>query len=127
MSKSLEALRKLTPMLPALVLPLPSGNLSYKMDAGECVTRSLLNNGNVAVAHTVFSEGAIFPLHIHDIEFEIIVIISGSLRWEVGEEEFHLSPGSYGYVHPGVAHSAVADVETEIIAITVPAAGGYPK
>ena len=45
------------------------------------------------------------PMHIHPGQIEIFHIVSGRLRFQVGEETLEVGPGGHAVVPAGVAHA----------------------
>ena len=45
------------------------------------------------------------PLHLHQTEDEVFIIIEGAFRFQLGEEERHMSPGESLLAPKGVPHT----------------------
>jgi mannose-6-phosphate isomerase-like protein (cupin superfamily) len=56
-----------------------------------------------------------FVWHHHELEDELFLVVSGSLRIEFRDRAVTLGPGEMLVVPRGVEHRPVAEVETEII------------
>jgi mannose-6-phosphate isomerase-like protein (cupin superfamily) len=50
-------------------------------------------------------EGHAPPLHVHQHETESFYIVSGTVRFRVGEDEFERGPSDFVYVPEGTAHA----------------------
>lgn len=127
-----DALRKLweitetLPDVPSLGEVFKTSHVQNLMDCGQFYTVSLFNIPNVAVARGVIKEGCIFPEHNH-LEKEYTLIYKGKVLISVGENKRVLNVGDYFVTNPEVPHSAIALLDTEYIAITVPSSNDYPK
>ncbi|HSV98177.1 MAG TPA: cupin domain-containing protein [Spirochaetota bacterium] len=62
----------------------------------------------VMVTFVDLGEGAVVPEHSHPHE-QITVVISGKLRFRVGEEETVMGPGEVVTIPSGIRHAAVAE------------------
>ncbi|RPI96097.1 MAG: cupin domain-containing protein [Spirochaetales bacterium] len=62
----------------------------------------------VMVTFVDLGEGAVVPEHSHHHE-QITVVISGKLRFRLGEEEALMGPGEAVTIPSGVRHAAVAE------------------
>jgi quercetin dioxygenase-like cupin family protein len=61
--------------------------------------------GAFSLAHGEFSPGAGGPPHRHTRESEAFHIVSGEMRFEVGDDTFDSGPGSVVYLPVGVPHA----------------------
>jgi quercetin dioxygenase-like cupin family protein len=100
--------------------------VEYEMDKGMAVAFGLWKQKKIAVSRTIFSSGSLFPEHSHN-EKEFIIVYEGHLDIIVEGKTTSLTPGDTITICPGQAHSAKAIVDTKVIAITVPAAEGFPE
>ena len=99
--------------------------IEYDMERGTAIAFGLWKQTEVAVARVFFSAGALFPEHSHN-EKEFLICFEGHLRLTVDGKIIDLTPQDELTICPGQAHSAEAVVDTRVIAITVPAAEGFP-
>jgi mannose-6-phosphate isomerase-like protein (cupin superfamily) len=102
----------------------------WEFEGKQVKAWSLKNIPEVAVAEAVLPAGVEFPIHKHD-ESEILICFSGRADCVVqcgadGEAIVPLTPGKCVYLLPKVAHCIRAKEETRFIAVTVPAAPGFP-
>jgi quercetin dioxygenase-like cupin family protein len=100
--------------------------IEYEMEKGAAISFGLWKQESIAVARTFFSGGSIFPEHSHN-EKEFIVVYEGQMDITIEEKTTALTAGDMIVVCPGQAHGAVAVGDTRIIAITIPAAEGFPE
>jgi quercetin dioxygenase-like cupin family protein len=81
-------------------------------DFGGDILRLLLgsehSNGTVTIIEGTVHEGGP-PLHIHDAEDEIVVVVEGVLTFRVGEQSGALAPGEVLWFPRGIPH-AVANL-----------------
>jgi len=128
MSDSLDRLKNLTPSLPSLpsmILSEGRGHvIEYRTDDGVSVAVGLHKSGDVAVCRAVNSAGY-FPEHSHQ-EHETVVIVEGVAIYHLPDGDIEIGPGQSIYIAPDVPHSTTFVVTTRLIAITVPAAEGFP-
>ena len=108
-------------------LPIINGvkYVEYACEGGTAKSRGLYKDRDVAVARTLIPEGVTFPKHLHG-EREWCIVISGELETDVGGEKGVIKDGEYFVAEPGVPHGVLAIKDTWIIAVTVPAAEGFP-
>ena len=100
--------------------------IEYEMEKGTAIAFGLWKQKDVAVSRTFFSGDSIFPEHSHN-EKEFIIVYEGQMNVTVEGKIITLTPGDLVTICPGQAHSAEAVVDTRIIAVTVPAAEGFPE
>lgn len=77
--------------------------------------------GQLAMFRSSAPAGSASPVYVHSKEDEILVLLSGSAIYWVGEHRYELSSGGLVLVPRGVpmAHRIIADAE--ILAVTAPA------
>jgi quercetin dioxygenase-like cupin family protein len=73
----------------------------------DFLSRKLVTGKNVMMAYLYLNKGAVVPEHHHESE-QISYIISGALRFKVGEEDFVLNAGETIVIPSNVPHSAYA-------------------
>lgn len=84
------------------------------------VTRTTRQAEQATLASYEFEPGAEFPIHSHPEE-QIIVILTGSVEFEVGGELQPLGPGETSVVAGGVEHGLRAGPEgAKFLAVLVP-------
>lgn len=104
----------------------PANYVRFKVDFGSAYAYGLKKTKAVAVADLSITAGTDFPLHPHD-EIEHHILYKGKVRFHCeGRESVLMSPGDCITVAPGLQHGGTAIEDSEIICITVPAAGGFP-
>ena len=61
--------------------------------------------GALSVLEFTDSAGHAPPLHVHENEEEVWIVLDGKIRFFVGDQKFDLEPGQVAYGPRGVAHS----------------------
>jgi mannose-6-phosphate isomerase-like protein (cupin superfamily) len=61
--------------------------------------------GRLGVALVTQPPGVATPLHVHTNEAEIFYLLDGAMDYHAGGEEFHLYPGCFLHLPPGVPHA----------------------
>ena len=94
---------------------LPAGTSLEELDMGGGSVLSLVvtgeqSDGRVLVLSGVVHEGGP-PLHVHDDEDEVVVVLEGELAYRVGQDEGVLTPGGVLWFPRAVPH-AVAQTGT---------------
>ncbi len=104
--------------------------VEYETVEGRITGYGLLNEENVAIQKIFSSKGSKLEYHIHKVK-EWLIVIEGKYSIVIdkgqGAESIVLHHGESVYMEPGTCHSAEALEDTWIIAITVPADGGFPN
>ncbi|BBH67872.1 hypothetical protein ACTI_45570 [Actinoplanes sp. OR16] len=72
--------------------------------------------GSLSVMEFTDAAGHAPPLHVHDNEEEVWIVLDGRIRFFVGGETFDLEPGQVAYGPRGVAHSYLVRSETARLA-----------
>jgi quercetin dioxygenase-like cupin family protein len=103
-----------------------SNVVEYEMDKGTAIAFGLWKQPNIAVSRTFFSGGSLFPEHSHN-EKEYLIVYQGQLDVTVEGKIISVTSGDTITICPGQAHSAEAIGDTRLIAITIPAAEGFPE
>ena len=76
----------------------------------EGVAGRVVSGERVTFAVIELDPGTIVPEHVHENE-QIGVLVAGSLRFRVGEEERELQAGATWCIPPNVPHHVVAGAE----------------
>jgi len=135
---NLIKLEQLTPKLPPPLSSFVSkshqshaASVEYEVENGVAFGFNLWNIKKVAIQRAFMSRGAVFPTHQHD-EVEILIVYEGKLS--VNKEHARecsnvneLQVGQCVRFSSGESHSVTALENTHMIAITIPAAEGYPE
>ncbi|MFF4137981.1 cupin domain-containing protein [Streptomyces mirabilis] len=66
---------------------------------------STATGGAVSVLEFTDSAGHAPPLHIHEDEEEVWIVLDGKVTFFVGDQKYDLEPGQVAYGPRGVAHS----------------------
>lgn len=86
------------------------------------------DNGAVTAVEFVQPKGFGPPLHCHDDEDEIVVVLEGEIAFRSGDTESVGRAGSIAYLPHGVPHSfQVLSDEARMIAITATVNGAKPR
>lgn len=99
--------------------------IEYDVGAGTCFGIGLLKRDDVAVQQAFMSSGTRFPTHQHD-EIEYLIVHHGRLVVWVGGNQKDIGFGMSVRFNPGEPHTVEAQEDTWMIALTLPAASGYP-
>jgi quercetin dioxygenase-like cupin family protein len=94
----------------------PTGELTYFLStAAE-------TDGKVTVFDSYFPKGSGVPWHIHKLDEELFLVISGKYQIGVGDEEFELGPGEMAIAGIGVPRAFWATTDdARLIVINAPA------
>ena len=121
-----DKLKELTTKLPSLILKEDRNLIEYESKVGSICGFGLLSEPAVAVQQMVLSDGAIFPPHVHDREIEYGIVYKGSLNVTIDDESRTIGAGDVIKFEKGEVHSAVAEGEVRLIAVSIPRIDGYP-
>jgi len=131
--KKLKELTHTLQPLPLLVKSEEMDRIDYNIYDGISFALNLMNQRNVAVSNCFISKGAMFPKHDHQ-ETELLIVYDGSLYVEICNDvndtcyfKNTINVGEVVYFEAGEKHIIKALEDTWMIAITVPAAEGYPS
>ena len=99
---------------------------TYDVENGTCWGEGIINEDEFAIQKSFMSEGAIFPVHAHS-EYEILIVISGCIvaYFDGGHKE--ASEGDVIYFEQDQEHKVIAQRDTWLFGITIPAEEGYPN
>lgn len=73
-------------------------------------------HGTISVVEFTDSAGHAPPMHIHDGEEEVWIVLDGKVTFFVGERRFDLEPGQAAHGPRGVAHSYLVRSQTARLA-----------
>jgi quercetin dioxygenase-like cupin family protein len=92
---------------------LPSGESLEDLDMGGGSTLSLKVTGEQSDGLVTVLEGVVLsggpPLHVHQAEDEVVIVLDGELDYQVGEERGALTAGGFLWLPRQVPH-AVANL-----------------
>ena len=83
------------------------------------VERRFLTASRVTVARFTLARGAVVPSHTHENE-QVSYIVSGAVRFQVGDESFVVRGGETIQIPPNVTHSVETLEDSEAIDIFSP-------
>lgn len=128
MNDNLRKLEELTAKLPNLVDAFGSGAIAiYKAEEGsQAIGLSLWKEESVAAQRCFMAKGSKLATHCHDEETEVLIVYRGHLVVTIGCNDVHLKPADLLRIAPLDPHSATALEDTWVLAVTIPAAEGYP-
>jgi len=116
-------IKKLKTILSDLVEEQSEGHVEYLNGAeGE----ALYKDNDVAVQMLTLKTGERFPEHQHLIEKEWIILIKGSGTVWVDNQPKRLIPRDYLVIEPGQNHYGLANEDTWLLCVAIPADEGYP-
>ena len=130
MDKDFQWLEELTKTLPDLSDLVAGksrmGYTEYATETGTAIGWSLLNIPEVAVQRHFISKDTEFEGHTHPAN-EWVIVTKGMLQFTVGYGwRDTIRVGQCQFLPADCFHSCVALEDTWLVAITVPAAEGYP-
>lgn len=127
---NLDRLKELTlnlPSLRALIGEESVGAIKYKMVSGSKVVGiNLFNDGAMAIQRVESKGKGIFPRHKHEVH-EWLIVLVGSFEYETNNKKIIVSQNGYVYFAPFESHELIFTEDAILLAITVPADGGYPS
>lgn len=83
------------------------------------IGRQMVNTGLLTVAMIHLAEGAVVPRHAHHNE-QVATVLSGRLRFAVGDEEAVVGPGESVVLPPDVPHEVEALEDAVVIDVFSP-------
>ncbi len=90
------------------------------MDRAPGVVVPILTDGAMAMVVDVdIAPGAVVPMHTHPHE-QTGTLISGRMRFEIGEETFDLEPGDAWSIPGGVPHEATGIEHCRVVECFAP-------
>lgn len=76
-------------------------------DLGDGVKRRILaHGGNIMAVEVSFETGAIVPMH-HHVHEQLTYVLSGRVRFTIGNETYEVSAGDTLYEKPDIVHGCV--------------------
>ena len=83
------------------------------------IGRQMLNGGEMTLARITLTSGAVVPEHRHENE-QIATVMTGRLRFVVGDEERVVREGESVLIPPDVPHSVEALVDSVVLDVFAP-------
>ena len=83
------------------------------------IGRRMVNGAAMTLAEITLASGAVVPLHDHPNE-QIATVLSGRLRFVVGDEEREVGPGESVLIPGGVPHRVEALAEARVLDVFSP-------
>jgi len=83
------------------------------------IGRQMLNGGAMTLARISLAEGAVVPEHRHENE-QIATVMSGRLRFVVGDEERVVREGESVLIPSDVPHTVEALVDSVVLDVFAP-------
>jgi quercetin dioxygenase-like cupin family protein len=115
--------KELKQRLSDLVVKNEEGHVEYLAGASG---DALYKDEDVAVQMMFLKEGDQFPMHVHPVEKEWLIIIRGTARINVDGTERVIKARDELIIEPGQNHTGIALEDLWHIAISIPADEGYP-
>lgn len=81
---------------------------------GPAIGRRMLNGEAMTLAQITLAAGAVVPVHEHPNE-QIATVLSGRVRFQIGDEEREVGPGESVLVPGGVPHRVDALVDSVVL------------
>jgi quercetin dioxygenase-like cupin family protein len=89
----------------------------------EVLLDGAATGGQLALIRTELQRGDAAPLHVHSVEDEIMVIVSGDVTFWVGEQRQEVTAGGLAWMPRGLAHTYRVDSEQASV-LTICTPGG---
>ena len=125
MSDHIQRLRELTQALSSVPAGTPAQVL-YRGMGGSWIGTALHHCPEVAVQLASAAKGVVLPWHNHNGAAEILIVVSGRVRNQIGDEIQEYGPGECMRMPPHTAHEVTALEDATVVAVTIPAEGAYP-
>lgn len=113
---------------------LEAGSVLWRVDDKDVRAWNIFRTEDqtIAIARSYIPAGTTFPKHVHDVEREILVCYGGKgtctlINKGAAEVLKKLDYGAVIEINPGEVHQITAFTDLELIAITLPAAAGFPE
>jgi mannose-6-phosphate isomerase-like protein (cupin superfamily) len=87
----------------------------------ELLLDSESTEGQVFMSRTSLLAGDASPVHLHEREDEIFLVLEGSAIFWFGDERYDLQTGGVVYLPRNVAHAYRMTADTELLTICTPA------
>ncbi len=125
---NLDRIRKLTETVVPLIeiSHVDKNRVIYDVHQGECHGIGLLKNEEVAVQNAYLGVDTILKNHEHE-EVEVLIVYEGTLNIKMEDGDEVISTGEVIVIKPGFPHIAKSKTGCKLIAVTIPAANGYPN
>lgn len=133
MDETIELLKKMVDNLPDLsqLVGYKGNHIEYNVP-GTSIGFNLWHGPGAAVQRTFLSKDTEFPYHVHHLEHEYTILVSGSIKVvgkgvligpHVGDV---LMPGGCSYFDLHTQHKFIILEDSWVIGITVPPSDSYP-
>jgi len=126
---SLQELRELSanvPQIKDLAELKPYDNVQeLKMDNGTLLMFGLYKDVGIAVSRVFATAGTRMPIHQHD-RTEYVLVWEGELIFNFSGKEVTLKENEFYRIEPNTPHSVYWPVDTNLIAVVIPAEEGWP-
>jgi quercetin dioxygenase-like cupin family protein len=127
---NLDKLRELTPRLSTLkkdaIPDLDPYLVQYSARPGMVIAKGLLKKKEVSVLEAELKEGGFVENHNHNCH-EWVIVCKGEITVIDDKGTNTYKVGQCWYGAPGVAHKTIANVDSDVIGITVPMEEAYPN
>ena len=92
-------------------------------NGGLCIVKASgpETNGRLAAVEFRVPAGFAAPLHVHHHDDEIFLVLSGDVRFRLGEDVVEASAGSLVYGPREIGHSFTVDTEARLLLLFAPA------
>jgi len=124
-----DRLREITESLPKLsdLLEFKNGNnIEYHLLSGKCIGKGLMKEQGVAVQVCELDKDSEFPVHLHQAK-EWLIAYKGSFTLKTEKSATLYGVGEMAFIDTNIAHSLIAEEDCSVIALTIPASGGFPN
>lgn len=83
-----------------------------------------IHGAAITFGYVSIKEGSILPSHSH-LHEQVTFVIEGELEMTVGNETYHLIPGTAQVIPSNVSHSAIAKKACTVIDVFTPSRDDY--
>ena len=108
----------------------PGGGLSVSNPVGGDLTFKLMadeSGDRMTALETVAAAGQGPPLHVHREQDEVIYVLEGSLRIQLGDELLEVAPGAFAFVPRGLPHTWQSVGRARFFVTVTPASRGFEQ
>ena len=92
----------------------------------EVLVDSAVSDGQVLIMRSATARGNAVPVHVHQREDEIFLLLNGALTVWVGDQRRELSDGGVAFLPKGIPHTYFVTSQTAVI-LEVIAPGGLER
>ena len=127
MNPNLTEIKRIADSLDNVISERKSGYSIVEPENGNGFFFNLLNIPEISVSRSFFSAGTKLENHVHD-QKEYVLVYKGQITvFEPEKGDKTLNVGDCVIMNAGVKHSAIANIDSWIIAVTIPCSPDWPR